>query len=193
MFYAIFPVTCAKQLFHNYRYKTTHPIDFQHTSPQQQFGSNVTRIRSPNRTPLRFTRVITRGLLTRGFRFFIAESLHAVRVCSRSNLVRHQDRAEDLEGLIDGVPTTPVPPGQRAEQLYTGGGWGGHGLARLGVSGMGGRDRTGGGPSIITDPDPALMSDLDPVKGSGPPITAAEKHSNYAAVIVEGRNHYALE
>lgn len=131
---------------------------------------SIIRISSPNHLRPRFTRVITRGLLTRGFRFFIAESLHAVRVCSRSNLVRHPDRAEDLEGLVDGV-LTPFP-GQTAEPLYAGRHGGGHGLTRLGLSDL------GGGNSIMDEP---------------PIVAADEKRSNYAAVIVEGRNHYALE
>ena len=104
---------------------------------------------------IRFARVVQRGLLSHGFRFFIASSLPLLRVCARSDLAAAE--ADDIAGPVNSN---------------------GHGG---GVRDGGGRGAAAGGwqsgryrwkPQLQQEP-----------AGSG----------RFAAVIVKGRNHYALE
>ena len=104
---------------------------------------------------IRFARVVQRGLLSRGFRFFIASSLPLLRVCARSDLAAAE--ADDAAGPADTS-----------------------GLSSSGIRGGGGRGIRGGLWAGRYRWQPQQQQEP---AGS----------SRFAAVIIEGRNHYALE
>ena len=101
--------------------------------------------------------MVQRGLLSRGFRFFIASSLPLLRVCARSDLAATE--ADNTAGPTDRK---------------------GHGSG-----GGGGRDGRGHG----------VAGGLWAGRYRWQPQQQQEPagSSRFAAVIIEGRNHYALE
>ena len=102
--------------------------------------------------------MVQRGLLSRGFRFFIASSLPLLRVCARSDLAATE--ADNTAGPTD----------------------------RNGHGSGGGGGRDGRGHGVAGGLRAAGRYRWQPQQQQEPGGS-----SRFAAVIVEGRNHYALE